>query len=214
MLMTVATGGVAIRSLRRWLVLRRLPVVSCTSFTAAEPGTAVILTGRTANGPLLAASRSGRECVHHLTIYVHEYHYSGEGSTVTERIGPGEGDSRLHGEPGIEVDIDVEVGRRNLFVGAPALLINVPLDRPRFTDRPGDEYYERELITPAGRQVFAAGTVSPGRERLEPYYTVTGSAVGDVSDLGRRFRTEIAWLVPSALALTGAFILMLPNLVR
>lgn len=117
----VATGGLATRSLRRWLVLRRLPVVSCTSFTALEPGTAVILAGRTADGPLLAAPRSGRECVHHLTIYIHEYHYSGEGSTITERIGPGEGDSSLHDEAGIAVDIDVAVGRQKLFVGAPAL---------------------------------------------------------------------------------------------
>lgn len=218
-LMTVvgaaATGGLAIRSLKRWLVLRRLPVVSCTSFAATEPGTAVILTGRTADGPLLAAPRSGRECVHHLTIYVHEYHPSEGGGTVTERDGPSNGDSRLHDEAGIavDIDIDVEVGRRNLFIGAPALLTDVPLDRPRFTDIPGYEYYERELITPAGRQVFAAGTVSPGRERLERYYTVIGSAVGDVSDLGRRFRTEIAWLAPIALALIGALILMLPNVV-
>jgi hypothetical protein len=205
----VSTGAPAIRSLRHWLVLRRLPVVSGASFLAVKPGTAVILTGRTASGPLLAAPRSGRECVHHQTIHIHEYHYSGEGSEITERIGPGVGDNRLHGEAGIAVDVDVAVGRRKLFVAAPALLISFYPRRPEFIDRPGDEYYERELITPPGLRVFAAGMVSAGGERLEPYGPVIGSAIGDVTELGSRFHTEIAWFGGSTLVLTGALILLL-----
>lgn len=195
------TGGLAIRGLSRWLVLRRLPIVGPAEFAAAEPGTAVILAGRTATLP------DGQ--AHGLTIHVQRYRYTGEGFLTDETIGASYGDSRLHSDDGAAVDVDIPIRRANLCVGRPAMLTALPYpDREEL--QPGaTEWFDRELVMPADRSAFAAGRVGAGRDRLETYDMLVGSAIGDVADLGRDFCVEITGFGAGALLLTGVFLVLI-----
>jgi hypothetical protein len=191
------TGGLALGGLWRWLILRRLPVVTPAEFAVAGPGTAVILTGRTATDPYRQ--------IHQVQVY----HYTGEGTSETVTEYPGHGDSRLHGDDGAAVDVDLAIRREVLFPGRPAIL--TARDGPREDNpQPGStEFFYRDLVTPADHPALTVGRVSAGRDRLEQYAPQSGSAIGDLATLGRRDRIRSAWLGAGALLLAGVLILLI-----
>jgi hypothetical protein len=192
------TSGQALGGLWRWLILRRLPIVTPAEFAAAEPGTAVILTGRTATDPYRQTHR------------VEIYHYTGEGTSETVTEYPGHGDSRLHGDDGAAVDVDLAIRHNVLFPGRPAIL--TARDHGTREDHPppgSTETFFRDLVTPADHPALAVGRVSAGRDRLEQYAPQSGSAIGDLATLARRDRIRSAWLGAGALLLAGVLILLI-----
>lgn len=212
-IVAVGLTGQAVRCAGHWLVLRRLPIVTPAEFALAEPGTDVILTGRTAAGPLLRSPETRRDCVAYLYVNVRVYHYSGEGTDTTETIGAGGGDARIHGDAGPAVTIDPEPGRRKLFdTRDPMMRFTVTLNHVNQESAQrygGDEYYDREYITEADLPITAAGRVGPGRDRLEPGRWVTGTATAEVAALGRHTLIEVLAFLGGAAALSGLIILLL-----
>jgi hypothetical protein len=131
------------------------------------------------------------------------YHYTGEGTSETVTEYPSHGDSRLHGDDGAAVDVDLAIRRKELFPGLPAIL--TAGDGPREDDpqRGSIELFFRDLVTPADHPALTVGRVSAGRDRLEPYAPQSGSAIGDLATLGRRDRIRSAWLGEPACRSTG-----------
>lgn len=190
------TGGLALGGLGRLLVLRCLPIVTPVGFAGTEPGTAVILTGRTAADPYRQT--------HHVSLY----HHTGEGSSETVTEYPATGDSRLHGDDGAATDVDVEILRKPLFPGRPAIVTATGGPREVNPERGSTEHFNREFAAPAGRLAHAVGKVGAGR--LEANAVLGGSALGDLADLGRRDRIRSAWLAAlAALLLVAVFILLI-----
>jgi hypothetical protein len=191
------TSGMALGGLWLRVILRRLPVVTPAEFAAAEPGTVVILTGRTATDPYKKPYR------------VALYHYTGDGTSETVTEYPGHGDSRLHGDDGAAVDVDLAIRRMALFPGQPAILTSTDGPRVDNPERGSTEHFSRDLVTPADHPALAIGQVSAGRDRLEQYTPQGGSAIGDLATLVRQDRTRSAWLGAAALLLAGVFILLI-----
>ena len=157
----------------------------------------MILTGRTATDP------------YRQTHQVLLYHYTGEGTSETVTEYPGHGDSRLHGDDGAAVDVDLAIRRKVLFPGRPAILTASDGPREDNPQRGSTELFFRDLVTPADHPALAVGRVSAGRDRLEQYARQSGSAIGDLATLGRRDRIRSVWLGAGALLLAGVLILLI-----
>jgi hypothetical protein len=137
------------------------------------------------------------------------YYYPTEGAAETVTECPGHGDSRLHGDDGSAVDVDLSIRRKVLFPGYPAILTSS--DGPREDNpRPGSTgRFVRNLVTPADHPALAVGRVSAGRDRLEQYAPQSGGAIGDLATLSRQDRISSAWFGAGALLLAGVLILLI-----
>ncbi|TYC05182.1 hypothetical protein FXF53_06120 [Micromonospora sp. WP24] len=89
-------AGESVRVALRWWLIRRRPVLTCAEFASARLGTAVVVVGRTAAGPVITAPRSGLACVGYQPVRVHHHEVSDNYTETTTDAGFERGDTWLH----------------------------------------------------------------------------------------------------------------------
>ncbi|MGH1554550.1 hypothetical protein ACRAWF_29320 [Streptomyces sp. L7] len=183
--------------------------MTCAEFGGAEPGTAVVVVGRTAAGPVLTAPRSRKPCVGYHSVHIHNHVVSGNYEETTRNVGPEQGDTALHGD-GEQVFLAEQVRTRKLFMGNhSAMFIAAEIEDPH--NSASDQRTEQEFIAPADRAVVAAGVVTvttdDPRERFLDWGEWTdGSTQGGIDVLSRRFAWGFVLAMTGTLALAGAAI--------
>ncbi|MEU5564416.1 hypothetical protein [Micromonospora musae] len=201
-------AGESVRVAVRWWLIRRRPVLTCAEFASARPGTAVVVVGRTAAGPVITAPRSGTACVGYQSVRVHHHEVSDNYTETTIDAGFERGDTWLHGDADdAEIHLALPVRTRKLFHFNSPMMVRVA----HIEDRDNslrDQRAEQEFIVPADRPVVAAGVVAvadggSGRLYLDGDDWPNGTAQGRAGDVARRFARDIAVLLCTALALTG-----------
>lgn len=202
-----------VRIVWRWLRIRGRPVLTCAEFAAVEPGTAVVVVGRTADGPLLTTPRSHQPCVGYQSVFIRNHTVSDNYEESTISVGPERGDVMLHGDDGARVRLAYEIRSRNLFVGEQAMMV-IGAEATDHDKVSHDRRTERELFVPASRAVVAAGTAAvvdgdPGQLILNSGSWVDGSGRGGVDGLSRRFAGNVALLATSTLGLVGLTIVLI-----
>ncbi|GIF78079.1 hypothetical protein [Asanoa siamensis] len=202
-----AAVGAAQVALRWWLIRRR-PVLTCAEFASARPGTAVVVVGRTAAGPVISAYHSGVACVGFQVVRVHEHVVSDNYTETIKDPGFDNGDTRLHDDVGdatIHVAGPVRTGKMLLF-NSPMMVAVRTIEDPRNDNR--DRRAEREFVVPANRPVVAAGVVAtrdgdPGSLFLDGDGWPNGTARGRLGGVTRRFARDVAVLLCVAVVLTA-----------
>ncbi|MFF7473598.1 hypothetical protein [Streptomyces sp. NPDC008092] len=203
------SAGGTVRVVLRRLNIRSRPVLTCAEFGGAEPGTAVMLVGRTAAGPVLTAPRSRRPCVGYHSVRIHSRVISSNAEETTRVVGPAGGDTTLYGD-GARVFLAEQVRTRKLFMGnLPMMFMARQFEDPRNTA--SNQRTEQEFIVPADRAVVAAGVVAvttgdPCERFLDRGHWTDGSTQGGIDALLRRFAREVVLAVIGTLAFAGAAI--------
>ncbi|GIF51146.1 hypothetical protein DFJ67_3386 [Asanoa ferruginea] len=188
---------------RAWLRRLRIagrPVLSIAEVADAEPGTAVVVAGRTAGGPpLLTGPWSGVRCVwweDEVTTMVHHSSERFEYLTTSEQSG----DANLH-DAGARVEIAPALGRRWLLGGHERMM------RQAFSRDYSAGGGRTEYVVDADTAVVVAGVVeiaapAPGGRRLGHVHWADGTARARLDEItDRLMRTQRLFLV-SALSLT------------
>jgi hypothetical protein len=187
-------------------------VLTCAEFAAATPGTAVVVVGRTAVGPVVSAARSRTPCVGYQSVFIRNRTVSDNYSESTITLGPEQGDLMLHGDDGATVVLAHEVRTRRLLLSRnPMLVAAAEIEDPNSSRH--EQRIEREFVASADRPVVATGVVAtvawdPGRLILDRRNGVDGSAEGTVDDLSQTFTWEIILLVIGTAALAGLAVLL------
>jgi hypothetical protein len=206
--------GGTVRTLARWSDIGNRPVLTCGELAGAEPGTPVLLVGRTAAGPVLTVRHGSEPCVGYLSVRTHHRVISDNYEETTTDAGPDSGDVTLHGD-GTRVFLAQRIRTDRLTMGPAMMTLARTIEDYHYTQ--SEQRTEQVYVVPPERPVVAAGTVAvndSGEAYLEWSQWTDGSMQGDADGVSRAFALDFALLLGVTLAVAAAAILLTYLVVR
>jgi hypothetical protein len=175
------------------------PVLSVAEVAAAAPGTAVVVSGRTAGFPVRTSPLLGRECVWYEVARHRTQVISSNYEEYTITVEKTWGDLGVYDEHGAHVTVGADLGGRPILAVVSPMVIKPPTNRPD-TGTTSDFETISERLVEAGHLVVVTGVVTPDGT-LDKGSWLDGAAQTTVDDVFARHVRFQRWMLSTALAL-------------
>jgi hypothetical protein len=187
------------------------PVLTVADIADAAPGTAVVVSGRTASFPVRVSPVLDRKCVWYEVARNRTQVISSNYDEHTRTVDQTWGDLGVYNEDGTRVAVTADLGRRPILAVPSPMVVEPPTNRPTTGSNSDFESISERLVE-VGRTVVVTGVVEPDGT-LGKRTWLDGTAQSTVEDVFARHVRFQRWMLSIALALV-AVAMVIPHAFR